>query len=74
MRIAAKRRGERTSRDHYIDELNQVQYDIDVTRRRFNMATEKELIDQCVFELNALQSRYTYFLRLIKEVEHAEIG
>ena len=28
---------------------------------------EPELVDACIFELNALQSRYNYLLRLVKE-------
>ena len=51
----------------WISELNDIRRDIAVARARFDMATEGELIDQCVYELNALQSRYTYFLRLIRE-------
>ncbi len=34
---------------------------------RFNTATEPELVDACVYEINAAQSRYNYQLRLIKE-------
>lgn len=53
--------------NEWVSELNGVRRDIENARMRFNMATEEELIDQCVYELNALQSRYTYFLRLIRE-------
>jgi hypothetical protein len=59
-------------RDELIEELHRVQADIDDARMRFNQATEKELVDQCVYEINALQARYTYFLRQIRE--HSEIG
>ena len=34
---------------------------------RFDNTTEPELVDACIFELNALQSRYNYLLRLVKE-------
>ena len=34
---------------------------------RFDAATEPELVDACVYEINAAQSRYNYQLRLIKE-------
>jgi hypothetical protein len=55
------------SLDEWVSELNDVRRDIANARARFNMATEGELIDQCVYELNALQSRQTYFMRLIRE-------
>jgi len=35
----------------------------------FNTAKDDELIESFVFEINALQSRYSYLLRRIKELE-----
>lgn len=35
----------------------------------FNHAQDHELIESFVFEINALQSRYSYLLRRIKELE-----
>ena len=35
----------------------------------FNSARDEELIESFVFEINALQSRYSYLLRRIKELE-----
>ena len=35
----------------------------------FNTAKDQELIESFVFEINALQSRYSYLLRRIKELE-----
>jgi len=34
---------------------------------RFDESTEPELIEACVYEINAAQARYNYMLRLIKE-------
>ena len=33
---------------------------------RFNYVCEPELVDACVFEINALQAKYNYLLRLAK--------
>ena len=35
----------------------------------FNDACDPDLIESYVFEINALQSRYTYLLRQVKELE-----
>ncbi len=35
----------------------------------FNDARDPDLIESFVFEINALQSRYTYLLRQVKELE-----
>lgn len=34
---------------------------------RFNFTVEPELVDACVYEINAIQSRYGYLLRQVKE-------
>ena len=31
------------------------------------MLPQRDLVDACVFEINAIQSRYNYLLRVIKE-------
>ena len=35
----------------------------------FNYASDRDLIDSYVFEITALQSRYAYLLRRVKELE-----
>ena len=35
----------------------------------FNSASDSDLIESYVFEINALQARYTYLLRRVKELE-----
>lgn len=35
----------------------------------FNRASDSELIESYVFEINALQARYNYLLRRVKELE-----
>lgn len=38
----------------------------------FNRASDSDLIDSYVFEINALQARYNYLLRRVKELEQAQ--
>lgn len=38
----------------------------------FNDASDPDLIESYVFEINALQSRYTYLLRQVKELDGEE--
>ena len=37
----------------------------------FDNARDQELIESFVYEINALQARYSYLLRRITELEHA---
>ena len=47
----------------YYDTLIQLRH----VRSVFQQVTDPELINACVFEMNALQQRYTYLLQRIKE-------
>ena len=49
------------------NELSDLRTALDDAYMRFNIATEPELVEACVYEINAAQSRYNYQLRLIKE-------
>ncbi len=49
------------------DELGSLRAALSAAYMRFDAATEPELVDACVYEINAAQSRYNYQLRLIKE-------
>lgn len=40
----------------------------------FNSAADPDLIESYVFEINALQARYSYLLRRVKELEEAGAG
>jgi len=52
---------------HLKAELLAVQGDLSQAYRRFDQAVEPELVEACIFEINAMTARYTYLLRAIKE-------
>lgn len=49
------------------DELNDLRGALDDAYTRFNATVEPELVEACVYEINAVQARYNYLLRLIKD-------
>ena len=49
------------------DELGDVRGALDDAYARFNATVEPELVEACVYEINAVQARYNYLLRLVKE-------
>ena len=69
-----KTKPESAIKENLLRELEDTRFELDNARARFNMATEPELIEQCVYEMNALQSRYAYFLRLIREEDDEGSG
>ena len=40
----------------------------------FNAYSDPDLVDACVYEINALQSRYSYFVRQVKLLDAAREG
>ena len=68
----------RRAQRHTNDERDQLMQALAHTRvligqayRAFDSTKDDELIESYVFEINALQARYSYLLRRIKELEHA---
>lgn len=49
-------------------ELDKINAQMKEAYERFNYTCESELIDACIFEIEALRARYTYVLRCIKEL------
>ena len=41
---------------------------------QFNFYSDPDLVDACVYEINALQSRYSYYVRQVKALEAAREG
>ncbi len=48
-------------------ELDKVKLKLGQAYGDFNATLEPELIECCIYEINALQARYAYLLRQIKE-------
>ena len=39
---------------------------------QFNLYSDPDLVDACVYEINALQSRYSYYVRQVKQLDARE--
>lgn len=59
----------RAERDQLMQSLAHTRLLINQAYSGFNNASDEDLIESFVFEINALQSRYSYLLRRIKELE-----
>ena len=55
------------SMQELFNELSDLRGALAAAYMRFDAAIEPELVDACVYEINAAQSRYNYQMRLIKE-------
>ena len=41
---------------------------------QFNLHSDPDLVDACVYEINALRSRYSYLVRQVKRLDAANEG
>jgi len=60
-----------TEREILISELIETQQRLAAANARFNMITPPELIEECVYEINALKARHAYYIRVLREVDGA---
>ncbi len=50
-----------------IAKLNEIESLIDTTNNIFDYITDYELIDGLIYELNALNKKYSYYVKICKE-------
>lgn len=62
-------REEDQDRQALLDSLARTQVQLNQAYALFNSAGDPDLIESYVFEINALQARYSYLLRRVKELE-----
>lgn len=58
-------------KEKLLSELNTTIKSLEAANSRFEYTTEPELIDCTIFELNAIQLKYKFLLRKMKELEKA---
>ena len=55
-------------RQELVEELRSASMQLQRTYAHFDRTADPDLIDACVYEINALQARYSYLLRRVKEM------
>lgn len=50
-------------------EIEDLQQSLETANSNFNNVSDPDLVDSCIYELNALAFRYKYLLRLAREYE-----
>ena len=58
-----------TERRELLQELSRTRVLTNQAYSSFNQASDHDLIESYVYEINALQARYNYLLRRIKQLE-----
>ena len=71
-RRSEARRAQQQERAQLMEVMAQTRVQINQAYALFNQHSDPDLVDSCVYEINALQSRYSYFVRRFKELERRE--
>ena len=53
----------------WVDDLAKTKSAIDIIYSNFENAVDPDLIDCCIYELNAAQKRYKFLLNCVKKIE-----
>lgn len=67
--FASKKEIKKTKEENndILKKLNEIEVLIDTNNNIFNYATEPELIDGVIYELNSLHKKYTYYIKMCKD-------
>lgn len=61
-------------RRQLMEGMKQTRDQLNYAYSQFNLYCDPDLIDACVYEINALQSRYSYFVRQVKQLDAPQEG
>lgn len=76
-RISPRRKREtpaEAERRELLEEMAQTRRMLNQAYQGFNAHSDPDLVESYVYEINALQSRYSYLVRRMKDLENREGG
>lgn len=73
VRASRRRAAEREEeRRQLMEGMRQTRTQLNHAYAQFNCYSDPDLVDACVYEINALQSRYSYYVRQVKQLDARE--
>ena len=62
-----QKKEEQLIKEQLIFEIREVCVEMENLEQKFQMVSDSDLIDSCIYQLEALRARYRYLMRLAKE-------
>lgn len=56
-----------------LDDLQRTKSDLELANANFELVVEPDLIDSCIYQVNAAQMRYKFLLRRVKQLEGTSV-
>ena len=57
-----------------IEGMTRTRIELNQAYAQFNAHSDPDLVESCVFTINALRSRYSYFIRRMKLLDDGKVG
>lgn len=71
-----RRRAESVAREEdrrqLVEGMRATRSQLNYAYAQFNFCSDPDLVDACIYEINALQSRYSYYVRKVKQLDARE--
>ena len=57
------------AREELLNEIEEIKRSLETAHSNFENACDPDLVDSCIYEVNAIQYRYQYLLKEMRKVE-----
>lgn len=57
------------AKEELLKEIEEIKRSLETAHSNFENASDPDLVDSCIYEMNAIQYRYKYLLRQIQSIE-----
>lgn len=68
-RVKQKKDNLLLAREELLSEIENIKLSLETVHSNFENASDPDLVDSCIYEMNAIQHRYKYLLRQVRALE-----
>lgn len=57
------------AREELLNEIEEIKLSLETAHSNFENACDPDLVDSCIYEMNAIQYKYKYLLKQMRKIE-----
>lgn len=71
MRVVMKKKTDNLllAREELMSEIEEIKLLLEIAHSNFDNASDPDLVDSCIYEMNAIQYKYKYLLKQMRKME-----
>lgn len=58
------------AREELLQEIEKIKLSLEIVHSNFDNANDPDLVDSCIYEMNAIQYKYKYLLKEMRKMEN----